>query len=239
MRIVVERLELAFVVKAVEGIFLALDVVDKDDAIDVVYLVLDNARQEAFGLDADFVAIRVEGFDTDFAPAFDAAVAAFDAQAAFEIFDLLALVFDDFGVDERRELAGVFVLEAAADDDDTLQAVNLYCGQGSADFVRTAVFPVKAGACHVGDEGVDSIGDDVDFGGFLAQVRVWQRDDGFFFHCLLVYHISDEKGIAGSLENHHARAIVTTRVKSGRARTASSLVVRAGERRVGLGAMMI
>ena len=77
--------------------------VDKDDAVGVIDLVLDNTGEEAFGLEANLVAVEVKSLDADFRMAGNFAVDVLDAEAAFEIGDNFSLVFDNFGVDQGGE----------------------------------------------------------------------------------------------------------------------------------------
>ena len=99
--------------------------VDKDDAVGVINLVLDDTGEEAFGLEANLIAIEVKSPDTDFRMAGDFAVDVLDAETAFEIGDNVSLVFDNFGVDQGSEFASSFVIKVAANDDDALKAINL------------------------------------------------------------------------------------------------------------------
>ena len=76
----------------------------------------------------------------------------------------------------------VFVLEIGANDNDTLEAVDLHGSQCSANFVRTGILPVDTGVSHILDELAGFVRDDMNSLRFLAQVRIWQGNDSFFLH---------------------------------------------------------
>jgi len=122
---VIKRLQFTRIIKRVKSIVLVTDMVDKDDAVGVIDLVLDDTGEETFGLKANLVAIKVKSLDTDFRMAGDFAVDLLNAEAAFEIGDNFSLVFDNFRIDQGGEFASCFVVKVAADDDDALEAINL------------------------------------------------------------------------------------------------------------------
>lgn len=184
MRVIIEWNELTLGIESIEAVRLVAEVVDKEQAICVIDLVLDDARQEALGLEADFVAVDIAGFDANFGPARYAAIDAVDTEAAFEVGEFFAFKFDDFGVYESGKFTRVFVVEIFADDDDAVETVDLDSGERGADFVWPGVLPVETSADHVVDESPRVIGDDVDAGGFLPEVCVRQGDDVFFSHCV-------------------------------------------------------
>jgi hypothetical protein len=76
------------------------DVVGEEDAVEVIDLVLEDAREPAFGLDADLFAMRVARFDGDGRGAGHVvADDTGDAEAAFGPQDGVVAALDDFGVD--------------------------------------------------------------------------------------------------------------------------------------------
>ena len=75
------------------------NVVDENDAVAVVDFVLQDARQKAVGLDADFVAVDIGGFNADFAVAGNFAIKILDAEAAFVIVGDFAFLLDYFRID--------------------------------------------------------------------------------------------------------------------------------------------
>ena len=73
--------------------------VDENDAVAMVDFVLQDACQKAVGLDTNFVAVDIDGFNADFAVAGDFAVKILDTEAALVIVGDFAFVFDDFWID--------------------------------------------------------------------------------------------------------------------------------------------
>ena len=75
------------------------DMVDENDTVAMVDLVLQDACQKAVGLDADFVAVDIDGFNADFAVAGNFAVKILDTEATFVIVGDFAFILDDFWID--------------------------------------------------------------------------------------------------------------------------------------------
>ena len=73
--------------------------VDENDAVAMVDFVLQDACQKAVGLDTDFIAVDIDGFNADFAVAGNFAVKILDTETAFVIIGDLAFVLDDFWID--------------------------------------------------------------------------------------------------------------------------------------------
>lgn len=122
--------EVAFVVEAIESVFLAADVVDEKDAVEVVNFVEKSAGEETFGFEADFLAVFEESFDFSLARATDATINLRNRETAFVISLDFALSADDFGVDEGGEMMIFFVVEVVTNDNDTLVDAELRGGHG-------------------------------------------------------------------------------------------------------------
>ena len=73
--------------------------VDEYEAVSVVDFVLNDARQESFGLEAHFVPLGVERFDANFGMSGHAAIEAIHAEASLVVCDDVAFVLNDFWVD--------------------------------------------------------------------------------------------------------------------------------------------
>ena len=138
---VVSGLEVAVLIHAEESLGLVLDVVNEENAFEVVDFVEQGAGEVIFGFQADFGAVFEEGFDLDFFGAGDEAVEFGNGEAAFVVGLRFAVGFDDFGVDEGGK--GVFglVLKIVADDDDALVDAELGGGHGGGEFIGVLLLP--------------------------------------------------------------------------------------------------
>lgn len=134
------------------------DVVDVEDAVDVVDLVLEGLGEEGVdgGLDAEVAAVAVDGLGGDVAGAGDLGLVAGHGEAALHD-EAFARVLDDLGVDEGEEAVVVRL-----DDDDAEGDADL--GSGEADAGGGA-----HGLDHLVDELVDGGIDAADAMGFLAE----------------------------------------------------------------------
>ena len=166
-------------VHAEESLGLVLDVVDEENAFEVVDLVEQGAGEIIFGSQADFGAVFEESFDLDFLGAGDETVEFGNGEAAFVVGLGFAVGLDDFGVDEGGEGVFGFVLEVVADDDNALVDAELGSGHGGGELVGVLLLPLQGGGGHIGDDLVGFIGDFADTAGFLAQAGVRGGDDGF------------------------------------------------------------
>ena len=81
-----------------------VDFIDKQDAVEMVDLVLDNFCFHGFEFEAHEVAFAVEGFDFDVAGARHVSVESGDAEAAL-LSGVLAFCLNDLRVDVRGRLA--------------------------------------------------------------------------------------------------------------------------------------
>ena len=166
-------------VHAEEGLGLVFDVVDEENAFEVVNFVEQGAGEIIFGSQADFGAVFEEGFDLDLFGAGNEAVEFGDGEAAFVVGLGFAVGFDDFGVDEGGEGVFGFVFEVVADDNNALVDAELGGGHGGGELVGVLLFPLQGSGGHIGDDLVGFVGDFVDTAGFLAQAGVRSGDDGF------------------------------------------------------------
>ena len=139
--VVVGGLKVAVLIHAEESLGLVLDVVDEEDAFEVVNLVEQGAGEVIFGFQADFGAIFEEGFDLDLFGTGNEAVEFGDGEAAFVVGLGFAVGFDNFGVDEGGEGVLGFVLEVVADDDDALVDAELGGGHGGGELVGVLFLP--------------------------------------------------------------------------------------------------
>ncbi len=181
--VVVYGVKLSFVVHLEESGGVVFDVVNEEDAIEVVDFVEEGAGEGAFGFDADRSAVFEECLDLDFGGAFNEAVDEGNREATFVIFFGFAFGFDDFWVDEGGEVDVLFVFEVVTDDDNAAVKTELRGGHGSRKFVRVSFFPVEGSFAHVGDDVSSFFGDCVDLATFLTEARVGRRDN---FHELII-----------------------------------------------------
>lgn len=175
--VVVDWLEVAFVVHSEEGFFVVLDVVDEEDAAQVVDFMEQDAGEGAIGLDADFGAVFEEGFDFGLFGAGDKAVDFRNRETAFIVFFEFAFGFYDFGVDEGGKVVVLLVLHVVANDDDFLVDAHLGGGHGGRKFKGVTFFPVERELHHVGDDFFCIVGNPGDFGGFFSEARIRGSDN--------------------------------------------------------------
>lgn len=183
--IISDRDEVAFVVEAVESVFLVADVVDEENAVEVVDFVEKGASEEAFGFEADFVAVFEEGFDFGFAGAADAAIDLGDREATLIVSLDFAFGADDFGVNEGSEMTVLLVVKVVADDNDALVDAELGRSHGGREFIRVLFFPVERTFNHIRNNRAGFVGDLANFGGFGAETGVGGGNN--WFHC--IYYI--------------------------------------------------
>ncbi len=183
LSVVVDRVEFAFVVHAVEGFFVIFDVVDEEDAIEVIDFVLKSASEKIFGFNADRGAIFELGFDADFVTAGNFTIEKRYGETTFVVGDDFAVGLDDLWVQESGKMVVVFVVEVVSDDNYALVDAELRGGHSGGELVRVFFFPSEAFGTHGGDSfsyfGVVN----ACLGRFLAQTRVWGSNN-FRFHCL-------------------------------------------------------
>lgn len=135
--VIIQWFELAFLVELIKCFFIMLNVVDKNNTVRVVDFVLDDAGKESFGFKANWLAVNVECFDTNFGVAWHFAIDFTNTEAAFVVGNNFAFVFNDLGVDEHGKITRGFVFEIAAYYNSAERAVNLNGGKCGTDFVRT------------------------------------------------------------------------------------------------------
>lgn len=176
-------MEFAFFVEFEVGVGFIFDMVDEEDAVEVVDLVLENAGETVGGLNADLGAVFEEGFETGFGVAGDKTVDVRNGEAAFVIGGFFAFVFDDFGVDEGDEIGVFLFVHVFADDDNALVVAQLRGGESGGEFEFVGFFPVEGGLAHFGDNVEDFRGDLADFGGFFAEFGVGGGDDFHWGYC--------------------------------------------------------
>lgn len=195
--VILDGVEVSFVIHAIESIFLAADVVDEEDAVEVVNFVKKGAGEKTFGLQTDFVAVFEKGFNFDLAGTTNLAVNFWDGETAFEIGFDFAFGADDFGVDEGGKMVIGFVVEVVADNDDALVDAELRGGHGGRKFVGVLFFPFEGFCDHVANDFLGFGGDFANFGGFSAETRVRSGDN--IFHWYILYYSSD--GGSRTMEN--------------------------------------
>lgn len=157
-------MEVAVVVEFEEGVAVVFDVIDEEDAVEVVDLMEEGAGEVAGGLDADFGAIGELGFDASFIGAGNETVDEGDGEAALVVFDGATFGFDDFGVDKCGKCGMGLVFHVISYYNDTLVYTHLGCGHRSGELVGMFLFPVETGLSHVGNNLAGLIGDFRDFG---------------------------------------------------------------------------
>ena len=125
--VVIERDEVAFIVEFIKGLRIVLDMIDKEDAIEMVDFVQNSAGEKIGGFEANFGAIFELSFDAGFGGARNFAINGWHRKAAFVIFDNFAFGFDNFGIQESSEVGIVFVIHVFANNNDALIVAKLWC----------------------------------------------------------------------------------------------------------------
>lgn len=64
--VIINRVEIAFIVHFEESFFIIFNVIDEEDAVEMIDLMEKDAGEGTFGFDADFGAIFEESFDAGF-----------------------------------------------------------------------------------------------------------------------------------------------------------------------------
>lgn len=164
--VILDWVEVAFVVHAVESVFLTANMIDEENAVEVIDFVEESAGEEAFGFEANFAAVFEQGFDFDFARATDAAINFRDREAAFKISFGLAFGADDLGVDEGGEVIVGFVFEIIADDNNALVNAELWRSHGGRKLIRMLLFPLEGASNHIANNFAGFVGDFANFGRF-------------------------------------------------------------------------
>src|SRR5258708_6532251 len=108
----------------------------------MVQLVLDDAGQKAFGPHPHFAALLVQCFHANFGVSGNLPVYVLDAQTAFIIFLDLALSFYYLGIYKNDKTFVVSVIKIITDNNYAVRLVDLDGGQGNADFMGSAGFPI-------------------------------------------------------------------------------------------------
>ena len=195
--VVIEGLEIAFVVEDEEGVFLTLDVVDKEGAIQVIDFVLEDASESISGFDADVGAVFEDGFDSSFGIAGDEAIDGGDGETTLVVGFWLAFVFDNFRVDEGDEIRVFLVVHIFADDDNAFVIAELGGGHSGGEFEFVLFFPIFGGFAHFGDDGFNFRGNLSDFGGLFAEFGVGSGDDFHKCNYSIRWCIREERGGRG------------------------------------------
>lgn len=195
--VILDGVEVAFVVHAVESVFLAADVVDEEDAVEVVNFVKKGAGEKTFGLQTDFVAVFEKGFNFDLAGTTNFAVNFRHRETTFEIGFDFAFGADDLRIDESSKMVIGFVVEVVADNNNALVDAELRGGHGGRKFVGVLFFPFERFCDHVANDFLGFGGDFANFGGFSAETRVRSGDN--VFHWYILYYSSD--GGSRTMEN--------------------------------------
>ena len=167
--------------------------VDKEDTVEVIYLVEEGASKRTFSFNTDRSAVFEEGLDTDFRRTGNEAVNFWDGETTFVILLELTVGFDDFWVEKSGEIAIFLVVEIVADDDDAAIEAELRGGHGGGKLKRMLLLPIERRLAHSGDNLGGLGGGAVDLATFLTQARVGGGDN---FHMGKLYH----KRLGGSRE---------------------------------------
>jgi hypothetical protein len=109
--VIIEVLELAVLVEAVEGGAAAADAVDEEFAVEVVDFMLKDAGEMAVDGAFDFVAVLEGGAELDVGVAgYEAVDTVGDRETALVILDEFTFLSGDLGVDESCEVSVGLVL---------------------------------------------------------------------------------------------------------------------------------
>lgn len=184
--VISDRDKIALVVHTGEGFGVVADMIDEEDAVEVVDFVKKGSSEVAASFDTDFGAVFEDGFDFGFRWATNKAVNIGDGEAAFLVDLRFAFSANDFWVDESGKRLIIFIIEVVANNNNALVLAKLGGGHGSRKLVRVLIFPVKRGGNHVGNKFASFVGNFVDFGGFVAQTRVGSGDN---FSHIIYYNI--------------------------------------------------
>src|SRR5581483_131590 len=107
--------------------------VDEEHAIEVIGLVLDDARRKVVRADLDALAVAIEGAHFDLTRTRHAAADVRDAQTSFPVFDHVDADRRDLGIDDRDRVACLAVLvDVEGRDEDAQRFVNLRRGEADA-----------------------------------------------------------------------------------------------------------
>lgn len=177
--VVGDGLEIAVFGHAIEGFWVVFDVVNKEDAVEMVDFVHEDAREEAVGFEADFLAIFELGFDFGLVGATNETVDFGDREAAFVIFGDFAFGADNFGVDEGGKRVVFLIVEVVADDDNAFIDAELRGGHSGRKFVGVFLFPGERGIDHIGNNLASFVVDFADARGFGAQTGVGSSNNRF------------------------------------------------------------
>ncbi len=161
------------VVHAIESFRIVADMINEENAVEMVDFVKKGAGEITTGLEADFGAVFELSFDLDFVRASDDAVNFWYGKTTFVIGLGATFGADDFGVDEGGEGGMIFVFEVIAHNNNALILAELRSGHGGGNFVGVKRLPGEGRFDHVGDDFVGFVSDFTDTGGFGTQARIW------------------------------------------------------------------
>ena len=180
--VVIERLKIAFVVKLVEGVFLVFDVVDKENAVEVVDFMHKGASEEIGCLEANFGAVFELGLNANFGWAGNFAVNGRNREAAFVIVEDFALGFDNFWVKQWNKSGIILIAHVFTDNNDALIVAKLWGSHSGRKLEFVLIFPINTGLNHLFDDFGNFWVVYFGLSGFFAQARIWCSDDCFLFH---------------------------------------------------------
>ena len=141
--IVIDGLQIAFFVHDIESIGVVFDMVDKENAVEMVDFVEKDAGELAFGFDADFGAVFELGFDFGLMRAGNHTIDSRNRETAFVIFFDFTFGLDDFGVNQGSKGGVVFIIHVVPNDNNALILANLRGGHGGRELKGVRFFPIE------------------------------------------------------------------------------------------------
>ena len=160
--------KVAFVVELVESIFLVANMIDKENAVEMVDFVQDSAREKAFGFEFDFGAVFELCLNAGLGRARNLAVNSWDGETTFVVAQDATFGFDDDGVDKGNKVVVAFFVKIFADKNNAAVIAELRCGDCGREFVLVFFFPCQRSLGHLTDNLADFVVDFGDRGRYLA-----------------------------------------------------------------------
>ncbi len=140
--VVIDGLKVTFVVETIKSIFVITDVVDKENAIEMVDFVHEGTSKVAISFEADLGTIFEHGFDLYLVRATNQAINLRNREASLMFFDDFAVSFDNFRIDEGGEGVVFLIIKIIAHDNDALVYAHLGGSHSSGKLKGVCLFPV-------------------------------------------------------------------------------------------------
>ncbi len=140
--VVIDGLQVTFVVKAVKSVLVVLDMINEENAIQMVDFVHEGASEVAISFEADFSTVFEHGFDLYPVRATNQAINLRNREASLMFFDDFAVSFDNFRIDEGGEGVVFLIIKIIAHDNDALVYAHLGGSHSSGKLKGVCLFPV-------------------------------------------------------------------------------------------------